>query len=93
MDKLVYGPVTVDLSDIEQIVEKGQVKGMGKALRIMQKKMDGRTTIPQLVEQMIAEIEQNGIDILDERHTGDLSMFRGIELASVLNRLRGMKIK
>ena len=39
----------------------------------------------------MADMERGGLDILDPKRTGDLAVFRGIDLACAVNRVRGLE--
>ena len=42
---------------------------------------------------MMNKIQEEGIDALDSRLTGDIAMFRSIELAATINRMRGLEFR
>ncbi len=92
-NKLFFGQSTVDLTDVEQIVEKAQTKTIGRALLYLQGSMGEAKSLAELIAQVNEQIRTKGIDILDDRLTGDMANCRGIEIAAALNRLRGMKVK
>jgi len=91
--KLIFGKAIVDLSDVDQIVESAQTKAIGLAIYYAQKYMDGTRTLNGIVRLVMKDINSTGIDVLDQHLTGDISKFRGFELASAINRLRGVKVK
>jgi predicted ABC-class ATPase len=90
---LVYGGMTVDLADVEQLLEPAQIKAIGLAIEYTRQFMDGRTTLHEVVTQMMARVESEGLDLLDPHFTGDLVEFRGLEFAAVLNRMRELEVK
>ena len=52
--------------------------------------MDRKTTIKNLVYKVVNEdIKEKGLDIISNQISGDFGLFREIDLALVLNRLRG----
>ena len=55
--------------------------------------MDGKRTLNEIVQLIMKVINSAGIDILDQHFTGDISKFRGFELAAAINRLRGFDVK
>ena len=89
---LIFGENKVDLSDVEQLVERAQTKAIGLAIRHAAQYMDGKHELGEVVEAVMADIKREGLDVLDSRLTGDLARFRGLEFASALNRFRGLKI-
>lgn len=92
-DELIFGKTAVGLSDVEQIVEKAQVKAMGLAIHLFQEQMDGTMSIRDILKEVMKSVGEGGIDTLDSRLTGDIAMFREIELASTLNRMRGLEFQ
>jgi len=90
---LVYGRMTVDLADVEQLLEPAQVKAIGLAIEYARKFMDGKKTLLDVVDKVMAKIESGGLDLLDRYLTGDLVEFRGLELTAVLNRMRDLAIR
>ena len=86
--ELVYGRMTVDLTDLEQLLESAQAKAIGLAIEYARQHMDGKSTLREVVGRVLSEIQERGLDVIDSRLTGDLSMFRGYELGGVLNRMR-----
>jgi predicted ABC-class ATPase len=93
VDEVVFGTEEIDLAAVEQIVEKGQLKAIASAIvYAKQQYIDGRTTLPEILDQVMADIESEGLDILTNFPEGDLVLFRRLELAAALNRLRTLKI-
>ncbi len=90
--KLIFGKTTVDLSDVEQIVERAQTKAIGRAIHYARKYMDGKKTLRQIVRLVMGDINRGSLDILDKHLTGDLARFREQEFAAALNRLRGLDV-
>ena len=91
-DQLIFGKTKVNLSDLPQIVDVAQTKAIGLAIYHARKQMDGTINIGQLIKRIVEEIDQNKFDALDHNLTGDIARFRGIDLASVLNRMRDLEI-
>jgi predicted ABC-class ATPase len=91
--ELIYGRMKVDLNDVEQLLESGQTKAIGLAIEYARKYMDGRTTMKKIIEKVMSDIRKQGIDLLDPKFTGDLSIFRGLEFAATLNRMRDFQAK
>jgi predicted ABC-class ATPase len=88
-DALVFGKQKVDLVDVEQLVEPLQTKAIGLAMVYAKQYMDGSRPLRDVIDRVVADIEQEGIDVLDKNLTGDIAGFRALELAAALNRLRG----
>ena len=93
MNTLIFGAHRINLSDVEQIAEKAQIKAIGLAIFKLLDEMDGRSTMNELIESIMKRIKDSGIDFLDEKNTGDIALFRPIELAATINRMRGLMIE
>ena len=91
--KILFGKENIDLADIEQILETAQAKGIGLALHYAKKYMDGKMTIKEVIDQTMADINSRDLDILDQRLTGDIAQFRGLEMAAALNRMRKFQVE
>jgi predicted ABC-class ATPase len=90
--ELVYGRMKVDLNDVEQLLESAQTKAVGLAIEYARRYMDGKTTVKQVIDRLLSEISDQGLDVMDPKLTGDLAAFRPFELASVLNRMRDFRV-
>lgn len=52
--------------------------------------MDGKHTLKEIIAKVMKDIEENGLDILSDRISGNFAWFRGLELAFAIDRLRGV---
>lgn len=94
IDQLVFGSEDIDLASVEQIVERGQLRAIASALVYAKEQyINGRSTVPEILDRVMTDIESQGLDILTNLPEGDLVMFRRFELAAALNRLRSLKMK
>ena len=90
---ILFGRYTIDLSAVETIVHPSQVNAIGQAIYYARTRyMDGRRTLPEIMEQVMMDIEQSGLDVIDSRKMGDYAMFRRLELAAALNRLPTLRV-
>jgi predicted ABC-class ATPase len=93
VDEVVFGTQEIDLAAVEQIVEKGQLRAIASAIVYAKEQyINGRRTLPEILDHVMADIESQGLDILSNLPEGDLVVFRRFELAAALNRLRTLKI-
>ncbi len=93
-DTIVFGTQDIDLSAVEQVVDESQVRAIAHALVYAKERyMDGRRTLPEILDRVMADVEVRGLDVLTPFPTGDLAMFRRFELAAALNRLRTLEVK
>jgi hypothetical protein len=82
----------IDLSAVEQIVETGQLRAIALAIVYGKHYIDGCSTLPEILNRVMADIESQGLDILTSLPEGDLVQFRRFEFAAALNRLRTLKV-
>lgn len=93
-DEVSFGTEEIDLAAVEQIVEAGQLRAIAAALVYAKNNyMDGKRTIPEILDRAIADIEGEGFDILSNLPQGNFAQFRRFELAAALNRLRSLRVK
>jgi predicted ABC-class ATPase len=93
---VLFGREEIDVSDVAQLVDEGQVRAIGQALNLARERfMTGREgrDVAAIVKAVMGEIETNGLDALDTRRSGDYVAFRPYELAAALNRLRTLKVR
>ncbi len=90
--RLNFGKYIIDLTDAEQLVELSQTKAIGMALDYARKYMDKKTSLREIINQVMNDIEKEGLDVLSDRISGNFAWFRGIELALAFNRLRSFDV-
>lgn len=87
-----FGRETLDLAAVEQIVHWAQTRAIGAALDYARRRyIDGRRSLSEILDLMMADIEAEGLDVLERRRTGEFAQFRRHELAAAFNRLRSIK--
>src|SRR4028119_905357 len=93
VDELAFGTEEVDLGAIEQIVDSGQLRAIAAAMvYAKQQYMDGKRSLSEIIDLVMADIEAQGMDILSPFPEGDFAMFRRFELAAAINRLRSLSV-
>jgi predicted ABC-class ATPase len=94
VDEVVFGTEEIDLTAVEQIVEKGQLRAIASAIVYAKENyLNGNCTLPEMLDRVMADLESQGLDILSRLPEGDLVLFRRFELAAALNRLRTLKVR
>jgi len=91
-NRIHFGPTTIDLTDVEQIIELSQSKAISQAILYLRNLSEEPVPIKELIDRCMQVIEDKGLDGLSERISGHFAHFRGIELAFALNRLRSLQI-
>lgn len=94
VDEVVFGSEDVDLSAVEQLVNRDQLQAIAEAMvYAKQRYMDGNRSLPEILDAVMEDIQSRGLDILVPFPEGDLAMFRRFELAAAINRLRSLAMK
>jgi hypothetical protein len=88
-----FGAETIDLADLEQLVDISQTSAIAHAIHYASRYMNGGLSLRQLVERVMQDIRENGLDILPPYVDGEMAEFRGIDLAAAINRMRSLKIR
>lgn len=90
---LLFGEHEVDLSALEQLVDRGQVTAIGQAMVLAQDSLMGTgKPLAEVLDAIEKTVAEEGLDALDWRHPGDLVGFRRYELGAVINRLRSLRV-
>ncbi len=93
IDTITFGTEEIDLSAVEQLVDAGQLKAIALALiYIKQINTTQQLTISEILTKIHQDISTSGLDILTDFPQGDLTLFRPLELAATLNRLRSLQV-
>lgn len=91
--RLTFGEYNIDLADVEQLMELSQTKALGYAIEYAKKYMNGKSTIHEVIESVVSDIEEHGLDVISEKLSGHFACFRALELAFAINRLGGLEVK
>ncbi len=93
-DEIRIGTEEIDLSAVEQLVEPGQTQAIAAAIVYAQQRyLDGQRSLAEVLALVMADIAEGGLDSIQDQPNGDLVMFRALELAAALNRLRSLKVR
>jgi predicted ABC-class ATPase len=91
---LQYGDHFIDLSCLEQLVETGQVRALGRLIhRYESRFLLESANLREGLEKVFRELEEKGLDDLLPYKAGNLAKPRLLETAAAINRLRSLKIK
>jgi predicted ABC-class ATPase len=94
LDRLSLGREDIDLSAVEQLAETSQLEAIAAAIVYAQHHyINGQLPLQEALVRVMADIEQFGLDCLDDRLRGDFAWFRAQELAAAINRLRSLDVK
>lgn len=92
VNRLHFGEQVIDLTDLEQLIELSQTKAIGYAMEYARRYMDGDTSLREVVQRVVADMNELGMDVISDRVSGHFAGFRALELAFALNRLRGFEV-
>ncbi len=93
LDTLILDREEIDLSAVEQLVETGQLRAIAAALlQVQAQNRLANTTVPELLDQVLAALDRHGFDHFTRLPAGDLARFRRFELAAALNRWRSLQL-
>ncbi|MEB3232275.1 MAG: ABC-ATPase domain-containing protein [Leptolyngbyaceae bacterium] len=94
VDELQFGKETIDLSAVEQLMDLGQVRGIGSAIAYLQDRyLNGNDSLTDIIATVIRDVDDKSLDVLTSSPSGELVRFRSFELAAALNRLRSLDIQ
>ena len=93
LHSIQFGTHSIDLGAVEQLVDISQTRAIGDAIYYATRYMDGRRTMREVIEAVMRDIREKGLDVLSPRPVGDYAEFRGLELAAAINRLRTLRVK
>ncbi len=94
VEEIAFGAEEIDLSAVEQIVHPSQTRAIARALvHARRRYIDGRRTIPEILDAVMRDLDEQGLDVLSPSPLGDLARFRRYELAAALNRLRTLEVR
>ncbi len=88
-----FGTHRIDLSAIEQLIHTGQARAIAEAMVSAKKLMNGNRSLRELLDEVMARIDEEGLDSVGAKKPGDLVRFRRLELAAALNRLRTFEVR
>jgi len=89
-----FGETELNLSALEQLVEKYQTIAICDSLLVLRGFMTGNQTLLQVIQQLENRISVQGLDCLKPgQPTGCYARPRIIEVAMALNRLRTFKAR
>ncbi len=97
LDRIDIDKQTIDVADIEQIVDPGQTEAIAWSVRgILQDLANARKTVHQLVEEMDGILDADGLDSLSKfgarKYPAFLVRPRPVDIAAAINRYRALQI-
>ncbi|MCF7958456.1 MAG: ABC-ATPase domain-containing protein [Phycisphaerae bacterium] len=88
-----FGRTDIDLTAVEQIVNISQTRAIAEAIYYATRYMDGQKNLTQVLDLVEQDIQTHGLDVLSNEPTGNFAIFRKLELAAAINRLRTLTVQ
>ena len=86
---LLYGEHSIDLSQVEQLIDKGQTRAIGHILHYYGRyQHNSAIDTVNGIRQILAMIDDQGLDAIMDYKTGILALPRLYEIMAALNRIR-----
>ena len=91
-DELFYGPESINLSALEQLVDESQLRAIGHCLAwcYHNKVFETSSSLHEILNTVHMKLSESGPSIFNEKPDGDLATFRTLELAATINRFRSL---
>jgi predicted ABC-class ATPase len=86
-----FGTTRIDLSAVEQLVDRAQTAAIGDALRYATRYMDGRP-LADVIRAVMEDIRTSGLDVIGTGPQGTYAAFRPYEFAAAVNRTRTLEM-
>lgn len=88
---------SIDVYDLEQIVDPGQTEAIAWAVRgVLEKMADGKTSLAQLMADLDERLDADGFDVFTRfgarRFPAFMARPRTVDVAAAINRHRGLEI-
>lgn len=94
VNTIAFGTEEIDLTAVEQLVDSGQLTAISLAIVYAKKRyLKQQLTISETLAKVSADISTASLDTITNFPQGDLALFRPLELAAAINRLRSLQIK
>ncbi len=99
VDAVQFGQESIDLDDVEQLVDPSQSEGIANMLlyAVNRGYFDNRSTLAQVLERIYGDVAARGLDVVapfgSGRHPGDYALPRPQDAAAAINRLRTLVVR
>lgn len=97
---IMFGRQTVDLSLVEQIVDRSQTRAIADLVwyGLRQGYFNGEDSLAEVLDRLLADIEAGSLDVISPHalagsHPGDYALPRRFEIAAMLNRMRSFQVR
>ncbi|MDT0303343.1 ABC-ATPase domain-containing protein [Streptomonospora wellingtoniae] len=94
MDVLTFGENEIDVRNLAQLVDPGQIIGVGLAMRLLAEGglLGDDRTLAEALDALEERLDGDGVTALGRGYAGDYVLPRRYEIAAALNRLRSLRV-
>lgn len=97
LKSLLFGRESIDLSQVEQLVDESQTRTIGDIFKLLNTKYANRDLpLGKLVEEILEQIDSKGLDSISPfygKHPGNLAFVRKQEICAAINRYRKLQVR
>jgi predicted ABC-class ATPase len=91
---ILYGTTTIDLSYLEQLVDRSQTRAIGLMIHFYAERyLERAPSLKEGMELVMRALQEQGLDCLLPYPAGNLAMPRPFELSGAINRMRTLQVK
>lgn len=91
--EIILGREAIDLSQVEQLVESGQLRAIAAAILSLHQSPPNDLDFAYAIKAILSQLTTEGLSILSNFPEGDFVAFRRFELAAALNRWRDLTLE
>lgn len=91
--EIIVGREAIDLSQVEQLVESGQLRGIAAAILYLHDSPPTDLNFAAAIQAILSQLSTEGLSTLSSFPEGDFVAFRRFELAAALNRWRDLSLE
>ena len=91
--EIILGREAIDLSQVEQLVESGQLRAIAAAILYLHQSPPTDLNFAQAIRAILSQLTTDGLSALSSFPEGDFVAFRRFELAAALNRWRDLNLE
>jgi chromosome segregation and condensation protein ScpB len=96
-EKITVNKTEIDLTFIEQLVERSQLNTIGAVIEWINKHYRGKKiSLVELIDNVYHILQKDGLEAISKyygKHPGNLSFVRKQEILAAINRYRQLKIE
>jgi len=91
--EIILGGNAIDLSQVEQLVESGQLRAIAAAILHLHQFPPPDLNFASAIQAILSQLSTEGLSSLSSFPEGDHVVFRRFELAAALNRWRDLNLE